>query len=253
MENKDIKVLIAESFGYIKINIEKMLFTLNLHNVQHAQNGEDTLKMINLFHPDLLIIDLALGKVNDIIKFLKLILNININIKIIICLSKDKDFLLEQVVECGLTDFFYKPVEPVELYEVIKKNVEKIKIIKARITDQDIVNCDITKKFNLSLIFEQKLIIFNLFKMITDYTFNDLYNAIIAFQVYDFINVFLNLEKMSILIFREEDLITMKELIEGEGGKFYIVSDNIELNNKLINTKLGNNIVPTIAHGMGNL
>lgn len=252
MDTKDLKVLIADDMTYMRINIEKIIRKLNIREIIHAEDGEKALEVFNQFDPHLIIVDLALAKVH-IFHFINLLAKMNKHSKIIICTSRDNDDLIEKALEQGAAGFFYKPLKEDELLETMKKVIKQLFIELDEKEQKASENIDFTKKFNIDLDVKQKLVIFNLFKTFNDFSFDDIFNAVIAFQVYRFTNIFLNFENMSECLFEKSELAMLKDTVEGEGGKFIIISENKELNKKLLNTELSSTVVATLAHAQGKI
>ncbi len=55
------KILIVEDVGLIALDIKTMLFSIGFSDIKIAYNGEEAIKLSELFLPDLILMDIMLG------------------------------------------------------------------------------------------------------------------------------------------------------------------------------------------------
>ena len=118
------KILVVED-DKILLNMYRVKFTHGGHEVQIAENGEDGLKLMKSFHPDLVLMDLMMpimdgftalkrAKADDEIK--------NIPIIILTNLSQVED--VQQTLKIGAADYIIKSnLTPAQVLEKIKPHL----------------------------------------------------------------------------------------------------------------------------------
>ena len=138
----------------------------------------------------------------------------------------------------GAADFFIQPVTK----DVLQKKIDSIynEIISSQDDQKNISTkeIDITQKFNINLNSKKLLQIFDLSKTQDKIKFNDLMQAVIACNMYNYKNVVLDFGNMATSCIDIKDLKKLKNLVEHEGGKFFIISKNDELTKTLAITEL---------------
>ena len=123
------KILIVDDepdiLEFLKYNLEK-----NGYTVESALNGLDCIKKLNSFHPELIILDIMMPKLNGIDTCSKIRENPNFKDIIIVFLSaRSEDFSQIACYDAGGDDFISKPIQPslfIKKMETILKRVHYV-------------------------------------------------------------------------------------------------------------------------------
>ena len=123
------KILIVDDepdiIEFLKYNLEKNRFT-----VESAINGDQCLKKLNNFHPDLIILDIMMPKMNGVQTCEKIREKFNSENLIIVFLSaRNEDFTQIACYDAGGDDFISKPIQPkllIKKIEVLLKRTNSI-------------------------------------------------------------------------------------------------------------------------------
>ncbi len=237
MDKCDIKILIIDNMAYTRINIEKVLSSMGLHHIIHAENGEEALEIYRGQYSQLVILDLSLPKV-DSINVLRLFLKMNNNAKIIVCGETERPEDYEKALENGAFDYVTKPIKENVLFQKIDKACKEIIKIYDKKEKESASNVDVTKKFDINLNSDKSLQIINLFGTVNEKDIEDLRNTVISLQLYNYINVVLNFTDIPKLNIDIKEMVLLKEIIEEEGGKFFFISSNSGFKGDMLKTEL---------------
>ena len=106
------KILIVDDepdiIEFLKYNLEK-----NNYNVDSALNGEECLNKMQNFHPDLVILDIMMPKLNGIETCEKIRLNPHFQDVVVVFLSAiSENFSQIACYDAGGDDFISKPIQP---------------------------------------------------------------------------------------------------------------------------------------------
>lgn len=109
------RILVADDNAANRELLEAYLANIDCE-VETAVDGQDTLKMVGLFHPDLILLDVMMPKVNgfEVCRQLKGDpITAKIMILMVTALSELGD--IERAVAAGTDDFLSKPINKIEL------------------------------------------------------------------------------------------------------------------------------------------
>ncbi|UTJ06941.1 EAL domain-containing protein [Arcobacter roscoffensis] len=121
---RDIKVLYAEDEHLTRDAIEKLL-NIIFEEVIVAKDGENALELFEKHKDiDLLITDINMPKLNGI-ELLKILKEKNPNLATIIVSAHSESKFMLEAIKLNVDNFILKPFEAQQLFEVVKKAIEK--------------------------------------------------------------------------------------------------------------------------------
>lgn len=111
-------ILLAEDEENLRESFKKVLL-LYVDKVYTASNGEEALELYKKVHPDILITDLKMPKLNGL-ELIKTIRKENEEIPIIVTSAyTDQDFLLESI-KLSLVEYAVKPIREINLSQLLE-------------------------------------------------------------------------------------------------------------------------------------
>ena len=115
---KESSILLAEDEEQLRNSFKKVLL-LYVEKVYTASNGEEALEQYKRYHPDILITDLKMPKLNGL-DLIKIIRKENENIPIIVTSAfTDQNFLLESI-KLSLVEYVVKPIREANLSKLLE-------------------------------------------------------------------------------------------------------------------------------------
>jgi len=156
---KNSSLLLAEDEKNLRDSFAKVLL-LYVEKVFTASDGEEALNLYNLHHPDIVITDVKMPKINGL-DLIKEIRKDNHTIPIIVTSAyTDKDFLLESI-KLSLVDYVVKPIKEGDLTRLLEQSaailLEKAKtVIKINPSDSYDYNNKIFLQDNIPIALTQK-------------------------------------------------------------------------------------------------
>lgn len=128
---KNSSLLLAEDEKNLRDSFAKVLL-LYVEKVFTASDGEEALNLYNAHHPDIVITDVKMPKINGL-DLIKEIRKDNHTIPIIVTSAyTDKDFLLESI-KLSLVDYVVKPIKEGDLTRLLEQSaailLEKVKTV----------------------------------------------------------------------------------------------------------------------------
>lgn len=114
-----MKILLVEDEGLVALYLRRLLADHGLKNVAVARNGEEAVTRVNEFNPDLLLMDIRLGKGIDGIEAVRRINSVKHIPVIYITASTDKQTHRE-ALNTNPIAILSKPIEPGELKQMIE-------------------------------------------------------------------------------------------------------------------------------------
>ncbi len=114
------KILIAEDNPQGAELLEAYLSTTD-HVIQIASDGDDALKKVESFHPDLILLDVMMPKISgfEVCKRLRAAAETK-GVVILMITALDQHHDIDRAVEAGTNDFLTKPINKAELLLRIK-------------------------------------------------------------------------------------------------------------------------------------
>lgn len=113
-----IKILLVEDEGLVALYLKRLLIEHGFEEVLIARNGEEALIKADESLPDLLLMDIRLGKGINGIETVKLI-NSNKNIPVIYITASTDEHTHKEALNTNPLAILSKPIEPDELKEMI--------------------------------------------------------------------------------------------------------------------------------------
>ena len=112
-------LLLVEDDENVRVSFSKVL-QLYVQHVYTAENGEAALKMYHKYHPDIMITDIKMPKMNGL-ELIKSIRKENKEIPIIVTSAYvDQDFLLESI-KLSLVEYVVKPIKSTLLSALLER------------------------------------------------------------------------------------------------------------------------------------
>ena len=117
-------ILLAEDEENVRESFKKVLL-LYVNEVYTAKNGEEALEIYNKYHPNIIITDIKMPKLNGL-ELIKKIREKNHEIPIIVTSAyTDQDFLLESI-KLSLIEYVVKPIKEKDLNRLLKECAQKL-------------------------------------------------------------------------------------------------------------------------------
>jgi len=117
-------ILLAEDEENVRESFKKVLL-LYVNEVYAAKNGEEALELYNKYHPNIIITDVKMPKLNGL-ELIKKIREKNYEIPIIVTSAyTDQDFLLESI-KLSLIEYVVKPIKEKDLNRLLKECAQKL-------------------------------------------------------------------------------------------------------------------------------
>lgn len=116
------KLLICDDESLERVALRKIIerHYANIIVLDDAQTGEDALKKVHLYQPDILLMDIKMPEMNGLDAQRK-ILEFQPKIKTVIITAYSDFSYAQEAVKCQVADFLLKPVPPHELYECLDR------------------------------------------------------------------------------------------------------------------------------------
>lgn len=153
MNKEKIKVLIADDHDLIRQGLKRILsFDENLHIVGEAENGEAALKMIELYKPDVALLDFNMPSMNGI-EVLRNLKDKKETTKVILLTIEQDKKTVHEAIEIGADGYVLKDSSATEIINAIntvyggEKYIDKSLVsllfsgIKSKDTENSILDC----------------------------------------------------------------------------------------------------------------
>ncbi|MFA6308251.1 MAG: response regulator [Clostridia bacterium] len=119
----DKKILIVDDAPFMRRMIRDILEKNDFEVIGESEDGEVAVRMYNDLHPDLVIMDITMPKM-DGITAVREIMKTDSNAKIIICSAIGQQPMVIESILAGAKDFIVKPFEAVRVVESINYVLE---------------------------------------------------------------------------------------------------------------------------------
>lgn len=120
-KKKQKKILVVDDVMVI-VNLIKTRLDFLGYEVEHARDGEEALRKLKVFRPDLMVLDMMLPKVNGLEVLQKIKEDDNLkSLKVIILSGKSREVDVVRGFQLGAKDYVTKPFSLEVLEEKIKK------------------------------------------------------------------------------------------------------------------------------------
>ncbi|WP_373898871.1 response regulator [Haloimpatiens sp. FM7315] len=141
-------LIVEDDISIIKI-LQRIIFDRNLGNVvSHAQNGIEGMNKINIYNPEIVLVDLLMpGK--DGLSLVREIKKKNSKTQFIMISQVTSKDMIAKAYEYGVEYYVNKPINAIEVQNVIKKVVERIQISQTLDQIKGIFSKDINLEKNV--------------------------------------------------------------------------------------------------------
>ncbi len=113
-----MKILLVEDEGLVALYLKKVLLEHSFKEINVARDGEEAITRVDEFEPDLLLMDIRLGKGINGIEAVRQI-NTNKNIPVIYITASTDQQTHREALDTHPLAILSKPIEPDELNEMI--------------------------------------------------------------------------------------------------------------------------------------
>jgi len=118
MEKRKVSVLIADDEAHIRSLISMIVKSLGAEVVAEAENGEQALELFARHHPDMVLLDISMPKINGI-DTLKKIKASNARTVVIMLTSHNTAEMVRECIDAGAQNYILKNVAANELRQEI--------------------------------------------------------------------------------------------------------------------------------------
>ena len=114
------KVLLVEDEKNVILGVRTCLDAVG-YDVEIVEDGEEALNSVNREHPDLILLDLLLPKVDgfEVLKTLK-VKEETSKIPVVVLTAKAEEEDRQRAMDLGANNYMTKPFKPQELWDVLK-------------------------------------------------------------------------------------------------------------------------------------
>lgn len=115
-----MKILIVDCFAFMRMVVRNILIEHKVKIIYEANDGLEGFIKYQQLRPDVVIMDLVLGKMSGI-ETIKEIKKFDRYAKIIVCTSLGQRMVVQETMKLGAIDFIIKPFKPERLLEALRK------------------------------------------------------------------------------------------------------------------------------------
>jgi len=101
-------IMIADDTAFMRLMLRNIVEGMGLRVVAEAGNGAEAIKQYNLYHPDLVLMDITMPEM-DGLEATKKIMDAHNSAKIIICSAVGNHEMVIRAITAGARDFVVKP------------------------------------------------------------------------------------------------------------------------------------------------
>ncbi len=102
------KILIVDDANFMRMIIKDALMKEGYTELYEASDGEEAIEMYDLIHPDLIIMDITMPRL-DGLSALKAIKEKDPNASVVMCSAMGQESIVIEAVKAGAKDFIVKP------------------------------------------------------------------------------------------------------------------------------------------------
>lgn len=102
------KILIVDDANFMRMIIKDALMKEGYTDLYEASDGEEAIEMYDLIHPDLIIMDITMPRL-DGLSALKAIKEKDKNASVVMCSAMGQESIVIEAVKAGAKDFIVKP------------------------------------------------------------------------------------------------------------------------------------------------
>lgn len=232
MSKYDKLILVVDDVAYIRIQIKKILNSAGYKNIEFASNGIEAFQKISSLHPELILLDIFLPKINGI-SLINLLKMLNYKYKILVISAAENMELYEAAIRNGALDWLRKPIISNTLIEKVNKLINlQISEDNKKTEISDETN-DFSENIGIKLNSSKSLQILLLYGKLDDEEFNNLKETMLSLRRYNYRNVILNLNGISKIEFDIKKLCELKYIVEKENDLFYIIASSPDIKRNL--------------------
>lgn len=101
-------IMIADDTAFMRLMLRNIVEGMGLRVIAEAGNGAEAIKQYNLYHPDLVLMDITMPEM-DGLEATKKIMHAHNSAKIIICSAVGNHEMVIRAITAGARDFVVKP------------------------------------------------------------------------------------------------------------------------------------------------
>ncbi len=120
------KILVVEDEGLVALYLKKVLMEQGFEEIQVARSGQEAVFKAGQTEPDLMLMDIRLGKGINGIEAVKLINSVR-KIPVIYITASTDEHTHREALETDPLAILSKPIEPEELKKMIDNHFENLK------------------------------------------------------------------------------------------------------------------------------
>ncbi len=129
MNTNTLTALVVEDNDHIREQMLNILDPLSFQKVYTAKNGEEGLNLYHMHHPDIILSDYYMPKMNGL-EMSQKIKEANQDILIILLTAIEQVDILEKAINIGIDGYIFKPINTTKLTELIKKLCKRVMLHK---------------------------------------------------------------------------------------------------------------------------
>lgn len=121
-----VKVLIVDDAAFLRMQLKQVFEKLGAEVVAEAGNGIECLEQYEVFHPDLVTMDITMPDM-DGITALKLLKEKHSDAKVVMCSAMGHQDKLFESIQAGAFDFIVKPFSTDKIASIVRQLEQKKK------------------------------------------------------------------------------------------------------------------------------
>lgn len=114
------KILIVDDALFMRTMLKRILNEAGFFDIVEAEDGEAGCEVYDKTHPDLVLLDISMPKLNGI-EALKVIRKVDPNAKVVMCSAVGQEAMIVEAIENGAAEFIVKPFKKEQIIEAVKK------------------------------------------------------------------------------------------------------------------------------------
>jgi DNA-binding NarL/FixJ family response regulator len=116
---QQVRVMVADDNEMVRMALAILIETFDdLQLVAEAADGLEAIQLAKQVHPDVVIMDLQMPKVNGI-EATRTIKQIADNVRVVVLTSSMEDGVMKDALEAGADGYLFKNITPTDLYQTI--------------------------------------------------------------------------------------------------------------------------------------
>lgn len=121
-----MKVLIVEDSKTMRDIVKAVLTQIGCDHIEEASDGQDALRRLANFHPDIVLLDWNMPTMNGL-EFIKAFRKISLTTPVIMVTTECDQAHVVEAIKAGVDDYIAKPFTPALLAHRIREALQKTK------------------------------------------------------------------------------------------------------------------------------